>query len=200
VKKEDIPFNMEYSIDLTLRERPEDMASMKQGVKFLREKLEEETDETACAGLLTMIGSYERILLELSESEKALLESIEKYKAVGKKANALGAKLRLAVTHQWKKEFDKADNIFIDTITKLENTEEPKLLHYLNFAHQHYAKSLFEQQRNDIALDNFVAALEIRLASGDMKLIEDTQNCIDKTKQAIKQREEDLAQEQKEAE
>ncbi|MBT7609097.1 MAG: hypothetical protein HN576_05040 [Bacteriovoracaceae bacterium] len=189
MKKEDIPFNMEYSIDLTLRERPEDNSSMLQGVTFLREKLLEETDDTICAGLLTMIGSYERILLELSESENTLLEAIEKYKSVGKKAQALGAKLRLAVTHQWKKEFDKADNIFTTAITKLENTEEPKLLHYLEFAYQHYAKSLFDQQRNDIALENFVAVLELRLASGDMKLIEDTKNCIEITKQAIKERE-----------
>jgi hypothetical protein len=200
VKVEDIPFNMQYSIDLTLRERAEDVGSMKQGIKFLREKLAEETDDYISAGLLSMIGSYERIVFELSESETALELSIEKYKAAGKKAQALGAKLRLAITYQWKKEFIEADNIFMETITKLENTEEPKLLHYLNFALQHYAKSLFEQHRNELALENFVAVLEYRLVAGDMKLIEDTQNCIEKTKLAIKKREEEAEDERKEKE
>jgi tetratricopeptide (TPR) repeat protein len=192
MKKDDIPFNMEYSIDLSLREKAQDEGAMRQGVKFLKEKLSEETDDFSAATLLSMIGTYQRILIELSESEDAFKEAIEKYKKSGKKAHALGAKLRLAVTYQWKKGFVEADKIFVETIVKLENTEETKLQHYLDFAHQHYGKSLFEQYRNEVALDNFVAALELRLAFGDMKLIEDTQNCIVKTKEAIAYREKEL--------
>lgn len=189
---------MEFSIDLTLRERAEDSASMKQGVKFLKDKLEDETDDFANATLLSMVGTYQRILIELSESEDSFNKAIEKYKSAGKKAHALGAKLRLAITYQWKKDFVEADKIFMETISKLENTEEPKLQHYLNFAHQHYAKSLFEQRRNEVALENFVAALELRLAAGDMKLIEETQNCIGKTKEVISIREKERLEEEEE--
>jgi len=198
VKKEDIPFNMEYSIDEVLRERADDIGSMKQGVKFLREKLDEEEDDLVRAAILSLIGVYERITLELSESELAFVESLEKYKGAGKKAHALGVKLRMAVTYQWKKEFDKADNIFNETISKLKNTQEPKLQHYLNFAYQHYGKSLFEQHRFDLAQENFVAALELRLAAGDMNAIQDTQNCIEKTKEFIEEMEKEAEEAKKE--
>ncbi len=185
LKKEDIPFNMEFSMDSILRERADDSVQMRKGVSFLKEKLEEEKDELKLASILSLIGGFERILIELSESEKTYHLALEKYKEAGRKALGLGVKLRLAVTHQWKKEFDKADNIFLGAISRLEKTEAPKLQHYLNFAYQHYGKSLFEQERFGVALDNFVLALELRLAQGDLKLINDTQDCIEKTKEAL---------------
>lgn len=191
MKKEDIPFNMEFSIDEVLRERADDPSSMKQGVKFLREKLEEADDVKVRASILSMIGTYERILIELSESEMAYVEAIELCKSEGKKLLGLRIKLNLAVTYQWKKKFDKADNIFVETINKLKDTDEPKLQKLLEFAYQNYGKSLFEQHRFDVAQENFVSALELRLASGDMNLIEDTQNCINKTKEFIEKMEEE---------
>ena len=119
---------MSFSLDEVLRERPDDKAGMSQGVGYIKEHIDKEVDPLKKATLLTLQGVYSRIMMELVESEEALEEALNIYKEHNKKSHGLGAKLRLAVTYTWKKEFAKGEHIFLGTIEKLHNTEEPALL------------------------------------------------------------------------
>lgn len=151
----EIPHDMSFTLDEVLRERPNNRESMSQGLEYIKEFLSKETDPLKRAQLLSLSGIYSRILLELVQSEKALEDAIDIYKANGKKVQGLGAKMRLAVTYTWKKEFGKSDHIFLGTIEKLKATKEAALLKHLDYAYLHYGKSQFEQERYLPALDYF---------------------------------------------
>lgn len=178
----EIPFDMSFSLDDVLRERANDRASMSQGLGHIKEHIHKEAEPLKKASLLTLLGVYSRIMMELVESEESLEEALNIYKDNSKKAHGLGTKLRLAVTYCWKKEFGKADHIFLGAIEKLGSTEEPVLLKHLDYAYLHYGKSLFEQQRYEVALDNFVASYELKIQKGDMNGLDIVQQCIDFTK------------------
>lgn len=61
-----IPFEMGYTFDENLREKPISLAEMKQGILFLKEHLHERSLYGKNCGL---IGVYERIAGNLSDSE-----------------------------------------------------------------------------------------------------------------------------------
>ncbi|TNF31630.1 MAG: hypothetical protein EP319_01660 [Deltaproteobacteria bacterium] len=177
-----IPFDMSFTLDEVLRERPNDKASMSQGVGHIKEHLDNEADPLKKATMLTLLGVYSRIMMELVESEEALEEALGIYKEHNKKSHGLGAKLRLAVTYTWKKEFGKGEHIFLGAIEMLKDTEEPALLKHLDYAYLHLGKSKFEQQHYGMALDNFVASYELKIQKGDMNGLDILQQCIDFTK------------------
>jgi len=185
----EIPFDMSFTLDDVLRERATDRGGMSQGVGHIKEHIDKETDPLKKATLLTLLGVYSRIMMELVESEESLEEAISIYKENNKKSHGLGAKLRLAVTYTWKKEFGKSDHIFLGAIDMLKNTQEPALLKHLDYAYLHYGKSLFEQQRYDMALDNFVASYELKIQKGDMNGLDLLQQCIDFTKAKMNEEE-----------
>jgi tetratricopeptide (TPR) repeat protein len=180
-----IPFDMSFTLDEFLRERPNDKASMSQGVGHIKEHLDKETDPLKKATMLTLLGVYSRIMMELVESEEALEEALGIYKEHNKKSHGLGAKLRLAVTYTWKKEFGKGEHIFLGAIEMLKDTEEPALLKHLDYAYLHLGKSKFEQQHYGMALDNFVASYELKIQKGDMNGLDILQQCIDFAKEKM---------------
>ena len=180
---------MSFSLDDVLRERANDRAAMSQGVGHIKECIDKESEVLKKASMLTLLGVYSRIMMELMESEESLEEALSIYKENRKKAQGLGAKLRLAVTYCWKKEFGKADDILLGAIVKLGKTEEPILLKHLDYAYIHYGKSLFEQKRYEMALDNFVASYELKIQKGDMNGLDTVQQCIDFTRAKISEAE-----------
>lgn len=184
---------MSVTLDNVLRERANDRGSMSQGVGYIKEQLDKETEPLKKAHILSLLGIYSRIMMELVESEEVLEEAISIYKENNKKSHGLGAKLRLGVTYIWKKEFGKGDNIFLTAIGKLKNTEEPALLKHLDFAYLHYGKSQFEQEHYEIALDNFVQSYELKIQKGDLQALETLQQCIDFTKAKMAEANEETA-------
>ena len=68
---------MEYDLDPdTLHEVAKDPDQMKQGLAYLQEKLEKETDELKKAGIQSLIGAFARIVGELETAESCCIEAV----------------------------------------------------------------------------------------------------------------------------
>lgn len=171
-------FNMDFYYAEDLREVPKNPEEMRRGIEQLKDSLEKEDDELKRASLMSQIGSYARIFGDLDLAENMYNDALSVIENKGKVHHVLAIKLRLAIVYQWKKEYSKADNIFSKSIKHIEKTRDENVQKYLDFACQHYAKSLFEQGLYQRALDHLIRALELRLEKGDMSLVESTQKAI----------------------
>lgn len=76
---------------------------------------------------------------------------------------ALGPAVRLAVVLQWQRRFDEADALYRRALASAEGHGSHA---FRAFAHQHLGKSLFDQGRLAEALEQFHAALDLRLEHG----------------------------------
>ncbi|HKP51088.1 MAG TPA: tetratricopeptide repeat protein [Chloroflexia bacterium] len=157
----------------TLRDIPDDPAAMESAIRYLEERLPI-LDTLSIAQQITTLsrlGSYCRTLGRLDEAQTYL----EKAVAISQRENyhttTLVNRIRLAHVYQWQRRFDIADHIFQDCIAFCRTD----LQSYLDFAYQHYGKSLFDQARYAEAVSLFQAALDLRLQKGDTELIESTQ-------------------------
>ncbi|SCN38080.1 Uncharacterized protein BC067498_04682 [Bacillus cereus] len=101
-----IPFEMGYTFDENLREKPISLAEMKQGITFLKEHLHEDSLYGKSCGL---IGVYKRIAGNLSESNYYLQEAIEYYIQTENIQRLFINKLRLAHTYHWERKFSAAN-------------------------------------------------------------------------------------------
>ena len=89
-------------------------------------------------------------------------------------------RLRLANVYQWQRRFEEADSIFLDAIALCR--DDPDLSDYLDFAYQHYGKSLFDQGRFAEAEQAFLEALILRQAKGDDTLLQSTHYALEVTR------------------
>lgn len=172
----DLPFNMSYRFNEQLREVPVNPYQMKQGIIYLKKRALEEEDECAAAKTYGHIGVYERILGELTSSERHLLLAIYLY---DRHADTIGEFLntiRLGHTYHWQEQWDKANETFQLLIEQLKADEDLHI--YEDFVYQHYGKCLLDQRIVSRAHHYFQRALEIRLKKGDKELIESTNSCI----------------------
>ena len=177
-------YNLSTHFDLTtLRDVPDDPAAMEGAIRYLEERLPILDNLSIAQQITTLsrLGSYCRILNRLDEAQTYL----EKAVAISQRENypttTLINRIRLAHVHQWQRRFDLSDPIFQDCITLCEI--DPTLQPYLDFAYQHYGKSLFDQAHYAEAVSFFQAALDIRLHKGDKELIGSTELAL-KTTQA----------------
>ncbi|WP_131100895.1 hypothetical protein [Bacillus sp. SYJ] len=161
---------MGYTFDENLREKPISLAEMKQGIVFLKEHLHESSLYGKNSGL---IGVYERIAGNLSDSEYYLQKAIEYYTQTDNIQGLFINKLRLAHTYHWERKFAAANTIFIELLQTL-----PDLPAYEDFFYQHYGKSKLDKGHFQTALTCFQKALQIRLQKEDEELIHSTKLCI----------------------
>ncbi|KAA0749617.1 hypothetical protein DN389_03360 [Bacillus sp. AY3-1] len=165
-----IPFEMGYTFDENLREKPISLAEMKQGIVFLKEHLHEDSLYGKSCGL---IGVYERIAGNLSESKYYLQEAIENYTQTDNIQGLFINKPRLAHTYHWERKFPAANALFTELLQTL-----PDLPAYEDFFYQHYGKSKLDEGYFHTALSYFQKALQIRLQKGNEELIHSTKLCI----------------------
>ncbi|OQR53679.1 hypothetical protein [Bacillus sp. CDB3] len=166
-----IPFEMGYTFDENLREKPISLAEMKQGIVFLKKYLQKGNVYGKDCGL---IGVYERIAGNLSESKYYLQEAIEYYTQTDNIQGLFINKLRLAHTYHWERKFSAANTLFIELLETL-----PNLPAYEDFFYQHYGKSKLDEGYFHTALSYFQKALKIRLRKGNEELIHSTKFCIE---------------------
>ena len=166
-----IPFEMGYTFDENLREKPISLAEMKQGILFFFQHLHERSLYGKNCGL---IGVYERIAGNLSDSEYYLQKAIEYYTQTDNIQVLFINKLRLAHTYHWERKFAAANKIFAEFLKTL-----PDLPAYEDFFYQHYGKSKLDEGDFQTALTCFQKALQIRLQKGNEELIHSTTLCIE---------------------
>ncbi|MFV8520510.1 hypothetical protein ABEX39_20265 [Bacillus albus] len=165
-----IPFEMGYTFDENLREKPISLAEMKQGIAFLKEHLHEGPLYGKNCGL---IGVYERIAGNLSKSKYYLQEALQYYTQIDNMKGIFINKLRLAHTYHWERKFTAANALFTELLQTL-----PDFPTYEDFFYQHYGKSKLDEGDFHTALPCFQKALQVRLQKGDEELIHSTKLCI----------------------
>lgn len=175
-------YNCTTFIDESLREQANSVDEMSLAVKQLIEDL---TDKSA-AEQISMLGHlvhYLRVLQRLDEAESYAHDSLKLCQAEKMKRPEIAARLRLATIWQWQGDYVNADKMFVEVIDNC--TQSKELVSYLDFAHQHYAKSLFEQKQYTKALEHFEAAKRIRLQKNDQALIQSTEYAIEVCKKML---------------
>ncbi|PEI91554.1 hypothetical protein CN679_13870 [Bacillus pseudomycoides] len=170
---ENSPFEMDYTFDANLREKPVSLTQMKQGITFLKINLPD--SDLSYAKQCGLIGVYERIVGDLAESKYYLQQAIEQYETLQHIQGIFINKLRLAHVYHWEKDFEKANEIFTELFHMLQQND---LAHYEDFLYQHYGKSKLDEGDLKAAFSYFQKALQIRLEKGNEELIRSTKLCI----------------------
>jgi tetratricopeptide (TPR) repeat protein len=167
----DIPYNISYSFDQDLRDVPEAPGDMARAVDFLQAQLASgEMSERDQARLLGQKGVLCRMLLRLEEAEEYCERAVAICRQLGDARCEFVNSIRLAHVYQWQGRFNESDSLFLWTLELCERG--PDLAGYLDFACQHYGKSLFDQGQYAQAIEMFERALEIREKKGDAALVE----------------------------
>ena len=131
------------------------------------------------------MGVYARIIGKLEKSEEYLTKALGIYNECEKTGLAFSVELRLAVTKQWLGQYGKADTCFTAAIKKLEGKSGVNSQKLLDYAAEHYGKSLYEQKRYEGALEYFLKSHEMKMILGDMQGMTQMQGFIDTTNQQL---------------
>lgn len=178
MRPSDIPYDVGFHFDENLREVSDSPADMQRAVTFLEDRLSVANDDEA-GDILGLLGVYSRILGDLEAAERYLTRAVDLTRVQGKPRAVVANELRLAHVFQWQRSFAKADQLYEDVIHRC--VRDADLGVYLDFAWQHYGKSLFDQGRYDEAAECFEHALDIRLPAGNQDLIASTRLALDRT-------------------
>jgi tetratricopeptide (TPR) repeat protein len=174
-------YNLSYHFDADLRDVPDAPDDMRAYIDAVQEQLASEGLPSAeQLRLLGTIGVYVRMLGELDWAVECLQTALALAEQIRDKNSFLANKLRLANVYQWQRRFEEADSLFTDAIAL--SRDDPDLSDYLDFAYQHYGKSLFDQGRFPEAERAFLEALILRQAKGDDTLIQSTQYALEVTR------------------
>jgi tetratricopeptide (TPR) repeat protein len=170
-----------YRFDRDLREVPDAPDEMDAAVVALIGELEKPgLDASEELQLLGQIGVMCRMLGRLDDAERYLQRAVALSKQVGSERSRQVNRIRLAHVYQWQGRFGLSDPIFEEAVALCERREA--LSAYLDFALQHYGKSLFDQGRYAEAERLFERALQLRLAKGDDSLAASSRFALDVTR------------------
>lgn len=174
---ENIPFNMNYFIDQTLHEVAESEEKMRQGINYLKDKIEKTEDELELAVLKSMVGVFYRIVTNFQESILYLVDAFDIFKGLGEKKQMLETKMRLGVSYQYNKQFSKSEAIFCGLLDKLEGKGE-KFLPFIGKLYFYMGRNKFDQQHNEKALEYFLLSLDIQVETGDLVGLSNSEKAI----------------------
>ena len=170
-----IPFNWSWKIKEDLREHPVDSTQFEAAANWIIDKslnftdpLEQAKAKSFLAFLLRVLGQQEKAYYEIHKSFRLFIQA--------QGFIPVNSYIRLAQILQWQKDFNEADSLYLEIINKLKREDDSKIL---DFAFQHYGKSLFEQGRFTEAKDYFEKALKIRKEKKMPELIQSTQFSLD---------------------
>ncbi|MFN8674291.1 MAG: tetratricopeptide repeat protein [Candidatus Sericytochromatia bacterium] len=166
-----------------LRPSPENISDYIKHVDFLENTLLKLEQKNEKAKLFSEIGFKKAILENYLDAINYLEKAIKIFEELNLEKNLIVAKIRLATTFQWAKNFEKANKLF-DLILE-EINKNTNLIDYKDFAYQHRGKNFFDQFFYEKALDDFEKALEIRNLKNDSELISSTILAINTTKAFI---------------
>ncbi len=130
--------------------------------------------------MLGQIGVLSRLLGRLDEAQIYLEKAVALSEQTGNGKARLVNSIRLANVYQWQRRFDLSDPLFTEAVVFCET--RPEFSDYLDFALQHYGKSLFDQGNYTEAERLFARALQLRLAKGDDLLVASSRVALEVTR------------------
>lgn len=178
---------MNFSIGHDLREVPEDAVQMQKGVAWLEGELLKVRKNITVKeiGLVSQIGNFARILGDLDLAEQSFNKAIEVLEEAERPDLIFGVKLRLANVQQFRGEYQEADKYYKDAIEIMRKSNDERITKYLDYALEHLAQSLYEQELYDKSLESYLETLEHRLIKGDMDLIQAVEHAIAKIRKKL---------------
>lgn len=168
------------TFDADLRDVPHAPQDMESACDLLTARLSEEgLEQIEQVKMLGQLGVFSRMLGRLEAAQGYLEQAVALSTQLDDKRQVLVNGIRLAHVYQWQLRFEKADALFMECLRRCEG--DPDLTDYIDFACQHYGKSLFDQGQYEEADAMFRRALDIRMSKGDRDLIESTQLALQAT-------------------
>lgn len=180
----EIPFDVSYHIGEDLRDIPNNATQMRHALSWLCSQLEEETDRDRQITLLGLMGSYARMLQQLSTARRYISEAIEQAQSIRDSRLETINRIRLAHICHWQEHYAESEALFEEVIVSCQRSAE--LSEYLDFAYQHAGKCKYDQQQYEAALVYFEKARSLRIEKADPSLIHSTQYAIERTLAARK--------------
>ena len=113
--------------------------------------------------LLGLIGSYARMLEELTTAQHYVLKAIEQAQTIQDSQLEVANQIRLAHIWHWQNNYVESEALFEDVIARCQS--DAGLSKYLDFAYQHAGKCQYDQEQYDTALAYFEKALSLPLPS-----------------------------------
>lgn len=189
----DIPFNINFSLDENLKEIPDNIDDMNRAINFLETKLiEESQDDYERMRLSGIVGTLYRILGDLDMAEEHINSAIAASNNLRDRRAQLENLLRLAYVYQVREQYDLADRIYKQVIEACEVSRDATnpvnrnpFKNDLDLAYQYYGKCLYDQGDFFNALHMFEKALRIRTQKGDPVEIGSTEHAIKITQQKL---------------
>lgn len=179
-----MPYNVTFTLDADLREVPAQPGAMRQAVNWLVKQMGPmQSDNSALARLLSMHGTYSRMLGELDAALQSLERSTVLQVELRDERLSFVNAIRLGQVHQFRKDFEKSD-LLLETATR-EAQSRSALKPFLDRAHQCSGRNLFDQGRFDEALEHFAAALKLREQRNDPELTALARHCVTITQARI---------------
>ncbi len=189
---QDIPYDVSYSIDDSLKERANNPDAMQEAVVWLEARLADEQDTHEQMTLYSTIGALCRVLGRLDEAEAYINMAITASNHLRDRSAQLRNLIRLAQVYQCRQDYMLADRLYNQVImacvTDPDATVRPfqnPFKNGLDFAYQHLGKSKFEQADYENAYRLFEKALAIRQLKRETELIESTQYAMEICKRFI---------------
>ena len=182
----DIPYNIDFTFDDNLREKPQDPEDMHRAISFLETRLiEESQDDYERMRLSGIVGTLCLILGDYEMAEEHINSAIASSNNLRDRHAQLRNLMRLAQIYQYRKLYDQADRIFKQVIQACEanrdatnaNRNSPYITD-LDMVYHEYGKCLFDQGDYEIALHLFEKALKIRQFRDDATSIASTEHAI----------------------
>jgi len=177
--------NLEIFIDENLQGRYKEPDDARVYVLQLEVKQKENLSSEELARLLGNIGAVYLHLRELHKAEEFINKSIDFCLKLNLNS-AIKAQqtIRLANIFQWKKNYHKANELYLKVIKECRSLTDCEK--YLDFALQHYGKCLFDQLLYNEAISQFEEAVKIRIDKQNLDLIESSKIAIRVSKKRLK--------------
>ncbi len=178
--------NLSFSYKDNLREYPKSASDILIAINRLESwLLEPSLDTHKRIHILGKLGSYSRSMYQLKKAATYLDEALNIIKIndlLGKNLE-ISNRIRRAHVHHWSEEFYDSTQQFNAIIRECQSNE--KIYSYLDFAYQHQAKNLFDQNLISDSILFFRKALKLRKLKNDASLIESTQFALNIAKKKL---------------
>ena len=170
-----IPYNHAYYINEDLREEPRDPREFYMSILWL-EEMSKRIDFYNRAKALSYLAVLYRISGCHEDAYETVHEAIHFFRYM-KRPVPYSTFIRLAQVLQASGDFTSADLLYVELIKELEE-DVKKASKLVDFAYQHYGKSLYEQGKYESAAYYFKKALAIRIEKNNYELIRSTMKAL----------------------
>ncbi len=150
----------EYQVGRDLRDLPKDATAYFQFLKNIEKDLQQNLSSNDRLAALEVYAIASRRAGQLNSAELSLKVAIQICEKENYPEKLLQNKIRLAHVFQWKRSFDRANDLFLECEKQLNSVTSPALVAAF---WQHKGKNLFDQEFYELSAECFQKALDLRL-------------------------------------